>query len=188
MKFRNAHACAKHHKSFRDYELLCRLDIVKGVDTGRSYSNDKACSMFVKSIASVSKQNIAEKLQSAKSISLTMDGSTDFTGDDLHSIYTRSCSNGIIEDNFLYIGEAESAGSADLDSFLQKLFSDLHLTDVMTSKLVGFCADGAPNMQGLSLIINYYLLNFSNISAISWRPVLVVEEAGENPRSWANNC
>ena len=26
MKFRNAHACAKHHKSFRDYELLCRLD------------------------------------------------------------------------------------------------------------------------------------------------------------------
>ena len=143
--------------------------------------------MFVKSIASVSKQNIAEKLQSAKSISLTMDGSTDFTGDDLHSIYTRSCSNGIIEDNLLYIGEAESAGSADLDSFLKKLFSDLHLTDVMTSKLVGFCADGAPNMQGLSLIINYYLLNFSNISAISWRPVLVVEEAGENPRSWANN-
>jgi hypothetical protein len=32
--------------------------------------------------------------------------------------------------------------------------------------------------------------NFSNISAISWRPVLVVEEAGvpgENHRPWANN-
>jgi hypothetical protein len=31
---------------------------------------------------------------------------------------------------------------------------------------------------------------FSNISAISWRPVLVVEEAGvpgENHRSWASN-
>jgi hypothetical protein len=68
----NAHACAKHHKSFRDYELLCRLDRVKGVDMGCSYSNDKACSMFVKSIASVSKQNIAEKLQSAKFISLTI--------------------------------------------------------------------------------------------------------------------
>jgi phosphoribosylformylglycinamidine (FGAM) synthase PurS component len=62
-------------------------------------------SMFVKSIASVSKQNIVEKLQSAKFISLTMDGSTDFTGDDLESIDTRSCSNGIIEDNYLYIGE-----------------------------------------------------------------------------------
>jgi len=31
---------------------------------------------------------------------------------------------------------------------------------------------------------------FSNISAISWRPVIVVEEAGvpgENHRSWASN-
>ena len=32
---------------------------------------------------------------------------------------------------------------------------------------------------------------FINISAISWRPVLVVEEAGvpgENQRLWASNC
>ena len=32
---------------------------------------------------------------------------------------------------------------------------------------------------------------FSNISAVSWRPVLVVEEAGvpgENHRPWASNC
>jgi hypothetical protein len=28
---------------------------------------------------------------------------------------------------------------------------------------------------------------FSNISAISWRPALVVEEAGENHRPWASN-
>jgi hypothetical protein len=34
-------------------------------------------------------------------------------------------------------------------------------------------------------------VTFSNISAISWRPVLVVEEAGvpiENHRPWASNC
>jgi hypothetical protein len=34
------------------------------------------------------------------------------------------------------------------------------------------------------------LFNFSNISAISWQPVLVVEEAGvpgENNRPWASN-
>jgi hypothetical protein len=28
---------------------------------------------------------------------------------------------------------------------------------------------------------------FNNISAISWRPVLVVEEAKENHRPWASN-
>ena len=35
-----------------------------------------------------------------------------------------------------------------------------------------------------------YNATFSNISAISWRPVLVVEEAGvtgENNRPWASN-
>ena len=34
-------------------------------------------------------------------------------------------------------------------------------------------------------------VTFSNISAISWRPVLLVEEAGvpgENHRPWASNC
>jgi hypothetical protein len=39
------------------------------------------------------------------------------------------------------------------------------------------------------LIVGAYA-TFSNISAISWRPVLVVEEAGvpgENHQPWANN-
>jgi hypothetical protein len=48
-------------------------------------------------------------------------------------------------------------------------------------------------MQRLTFfIIDFWCFNatFSNISAISWRPVLVVEEAGvpgENHRPWANN-
>jgi len=41
-------------------------------------------------------------------------------------------------------------------------------------------------------VIDFWCFNatFSNISAISWRPVLVVEEAGvprENHRPWASN-
>jgi hypothetical protein len=38
-------------------------------------------------------------------------------------------------------------------------------------------------------MIEYKVINatFSNISAISWRPVLVVEEAGENHRPRASN-
>jgi hypothetical protein len=41
-------------------------------------------------------------------------------------------------------------------------------------------------LLGVALICNKYF----NISAISWRPVLVVEEAGiprENHRPWASN-
>jgi hypothetical protein len=42
------------------------------------------------------------------------------------------------------------------------------------------------------LIDRFFVFNatFSNISAISWRPVLVVEEAGvpgKNHRPWASN-
>ena len=39
-------------------------------------------------------------------------------------------------------------------------------------------------------LVLLFVLNatFSNIAAISWRPVLVVEEAGENHRQWASNC
>jgi hypothetical protein len=39
-------------------------------------------------------------------------------------------------------------------------------------------------------LIDWFLVfntTFSNISAISWRPVVVVEEAGENHRPWASN-
>ena len=44
----------------------------------------------------------------------------------------------------------------------------------------------------IDLIFDFCSFNitFSNISAISWRPVLVVEEAGvpgENHRPWASN-
>jgi hypothetical protein len=42
------------------------------------------------------------------------------------------------------------------------------------------------------ICFNFWCFNatFSNISAISWQPVLVVEEAeipGENHRPWASN-
>jgi hypothetical protein len=44
------------------------------------------------------------------------------------------------------------------------------------------------NLNGFEFLV--FNATFSNISAISWRPVLVVEEAGvlgENHRHWASN-
>jgi uncharacterized MAPEG superfamily protein len=47
----------------------------------------------------------------------------------------------------------------------------------------------SPQLFFACRLIYFWCFNatFSNISAISWRPVLVVEEAGENHRSWASN-
>jgi hypothetical protein len=39
----------------------------------------------------------------------------------------------------------------------------------------------------LNILDFWCYATFSNISAISWRPVLVVEEAGENHGPWASN-
>ena len=40
----------------------------------------------------------------------------------------------------------------------------------------------------IDLLIFVFNTTFSNISAISWRPILVVEEAGENHQPWASNA
>jgi len=45
------------------------------------------------------------------------------------------------------------------------------------------------NYVVLVRFLTFFMLNATicNISAISWRPVLVVEEAGENHRQYASN-
>jgi hypothetical protein len=43
------------------------------------------------------------------------------------------------------------------------------------------------NTNLLVIFVVCFNATFNNISAISWRPVLVVEEAGENHRPWASN-
>ena len=46
------------------------------------------------------------------------------------------------------------------------------------------------NLTNTNLLVIFFVCfnaTFNNISAISWRPVLVVEEAGENHRPWTSN-
>jgi hypothetical protein len=58
-----------------------------------------------------------------------------------------------------------------------------------------FWIDHKSNKKNTTLPLEFFdfwgfNITFSNISAISWRPVLVVEEArvpGENHRPWASN-
>jgi hypothetical protein len=46
-----------------------------------------------------------------------------------------------------------------------------------------------PSLISFIYFIYFWCFNatFSNISAISWRPVLVVDEAGENHLNWTSN-
>jgi hypothetical protein len=54
--------------------------------------------------------------------------------------------------------------------------------------MVYFSNISAPQQAEVCLIdFIVFHATFSNISAILWRPVLVVEEAGDNHRPWASN-
>lgn len=148
IKFRTAHAIAKHNKSFKDYNFICMLDKIKGVDIGDQYVNDKAVAIMVKNIAAVTRKEVCDKLRESPFFSLTCDGVTDFTGEELENIYIRTCNGGKVEDMYLFIGSPESTSASNLHLLFWEIFESLDLVEVFEKKLVGFCADGASNMQG----------------------------------------
>jgi hypothetical protein len=147
-KFRNAHSISKHHNSFKDYELLCRLDRAKGLNIGNSYVNDKYCAKFVDSIASVILDSVVSNIKASHFFSITCDSSADFTGDDYETLYVRTCHEGKLNDQFYFIGIPESGSVLSIHDFIVESFFSSGLDMEFETKLVGFCSDGASNMQG----------------------------------------
>lgn len=111
LKFRTVHTLAKSHLSFNLYKTFCRLDKVKGLDLGNSYLNDKAAASFMSAIARAVQMDIVEVIKDSKYFSITIDGATDYMGDDIENIFVRSSHSGKIKDTFLHIGPAESSCS-----------------------------------------------------------------------------
>ncbi|WAR09373.1 ZN862-like protein [Mya arenaria] len=119
----------------------------------KNYRNNHAAASFLVSIAEVARKETVSKLPKSQFVSFTIDGSTDFTGDDMENIYIRTVSLGRITDSFLHIGCAKSASAWDIHDHIKKVFKELNKEESMQSKLVGFTADGASNMQGLTALL-----------------------------------
>ena len=137
--FRNAHCIAKYHMSFKSCTILCKLDKAKWLDVGESYLNDKKAAEFVHHIADVSRDTTIKFLSSTNFISLTCDGTSDYTGEEYESLFVRTSMKGKNGEKYLNIGTAESASSEDIFKYIK---SDIW------EKLIGFVSDGASNMQG----------------------------------------
>ncbi|KAH3818876.1 hypothetical protein DPMN_120603 [Dreissena polymorpha] len=99
--------------SFRTYSTICVLEEAKGLDVGVNYRNDKAVASFTKAFATVVQKTTVEKLKNTQFCSFTIDGSTDFTGDDLENIYIRTVHSGRVEDTFLHIGNVLNLAPAN---------------------------------------------------------------------------
>ena len=60
-----------------DYESLCALQKLNGVDLGETYLTRSACTDFIDHISSVIKDDLADNLKGCNVFSLMIDGSTD---------------------------------------------------------------------------------------------------------------
>ena len=104
---RNAHAIAKHNMSFKSYEVLCRLD-----RCWHTLSNRQTAASMCSSITDVCRNGVVSDLSDCQYCSLTCDGSTDFMGEELETLYARlSYQDCRISDKFMYIGTALSGRS-----------------------------------------------------------------------------
>ena len=87
--FRNAHAVSKNKKSLADYRWLCDLDELKGLATGATYRNSKACGTFTKYIATAAQSQVAEELTNAKFVSVMSDGATESSITEQEIVFVR---------------------------------------------------------------------------------------------------
>ena len=94
--FRNAHALSLAGRPFSDFEWMCQLDTVKGLDIGKTYLNRKRAKEFTGYIAKIL-MNIKNSIDQAKFVSIMSDGSTDSSITEIEIIYTRICVNGVVQ-------------------------------------------------------------------------------------------
>ena len=143
--FRNAHAIAKHDKSFKDYIWLCKLDKAKGLNPKSIYQSDKSARTFVSYVADVEKCNTEKYISATSFYSLTVDGATDVAGDEQESIYLHFANKGERKQRFLQFVKPESTTSEHVYSSIVNALQDNNLD---SEKIVGLTTDGAANMMG----------------------------------------
>ena len=61
--FRNAHAIAYNNRSFLDFDWMCALDMAKGLDIGKTYTNRASGLDFAHSIADVERSKLKTELE-----------------------------------------------------------------------------------------------------------------------------
>ncbi|XP_013379578.1 zinc finger protein 862 [Lingula anatina] len=147
--FRNTHALAKNRKSFLDYKWLCDLDEVKGLEPGKTYHNETACRTFTKSIASTTKQQLADVINNRSFISITSDGSTDSSRTEQEIVFVRFAEKGTVHTVFAGIVSPKSPDAIWIYNAILKGLEGMGITqDTLGEKLAGLGCDGASVMTG----------------------------------------
>ena len=138
--------------SFSKYPKLCELEARHGVAVGTAYTNEVPGKTFTHYIAKTKRQELAEKLASAKYFSLLMDGSTDSSNTENEILMVVFCdtkgSNEMVHTKTEYfcVLRPPSGAASGLLECVKHALSSLGITEFSAThctKLVGFGTDGA---------------------------------------------
>ena len=148
--FNTAFTVAKHNMSFRDFEVMCRLQLKNEVNIGTNYQNATKCAEFIASIAAVQRQDAAVEICKSRFIAVMADGSTDRSVAEQESVFIRYISNGVPVNRFIALVELESG---DAPGVLQAIDKALDLVGInmeaQKERLVNINLDGASVNMGI---------------------------------------
>ena len=149
--FHTVYYLVKAERPFRDFVGLCDLQERNGVNTGKSYKNDKQAATFTHFIAETVKEDFANKLRQARMFSVLSDSSTDVSITDEELIYVRYLEDGRPVTKFLSIQALAKSDAHGIVAAIDKAFLDE--TDMQPDewrmKTVGMSTDGAAVMVGV---------------------------------------
>ena len=151
-KFKTAFYISALERPLDDYESLCTLQKLNGVELGETYLTRSACTDFIDHISSVMKEDLAEKLKGCHFFSVMLDGSTDLGVIEEVIIYVRYLDKSVGRPVTTYVGiEEPKAGTGKgyldaLDSCFQRVASIDSVT--WKQKTAGLGTDGCSAMVG----------------------------------------
>ena len=151
-KFKTAFYISALERPLDDYESLCALQKLNGVELGETYLTRSACTEFIEHISSVMKEDLADKLKECNFFSLMIDGSTDHGVIEEAIMYVRYLEKSVGRPVTAYLGiEEPKAGTGRgyldaVDSCFQRVTNMNSVT--WKEKITGLGTDGCAAMTG----------------------------------------
>ena len=122
--FRNAYAVLKRGKPWTDYEFLCELDIVKGLEIGKTYLNRNSGMQFGRAICVNILDEMSQDFFKANFFSIIMDEATDVSHSEQVILYVRFSKYGQIITKFCGIFTVTRANARQITDGILKSLKD----------------------------------------------------------------